>query len=130
MSDESPFAGWLRDYEERLAKEHDDARQEIARLCGQLAELGIDTVRIEYDGYGDSGAIEQLCAFVSEKEIDLPASIDEELRTAAESILPDGWQDNDGAFGVLVLNVAERRLTREHSWRVQDTNYEEQEWDL
>ena len=130
MSDEDSVAVWMRSYEERLAKQRDEARQTLKTLCGQLADLGVETVHIEYDGYGDSGTIEHVRAVAGEVEIDLAANLTNELMTAAEMLLPDGWENNEGAFGVFVINVAERRVTREHNWRVESTEYEEEEWQL
>ena len=130
MNDDRSFDDLLRSYEERIATEHEKARQTVSTLCGQLADLGVATVRFEYDGYGDSGTIEQVRATAGEREIELPASLVDDLMAAAEALLPDGWENNEGAFGMLVLNVAERRMTREHNWRVESTEYEEEEWTL
>ena len=44
--------------------------------------------------------------------------------------MPDGWPNDAGAFGEFVLNVCDRELTREHNWRVESTEYDEEVWEL
>ena len=112
------------------AQQEGEGRDAIAVTCDQLAELGITQVRISYDGCGDSGAVETVTAFQGEDEVDLPKVMEETLAEAAEKLLPSGWEINDGSFGELALDVAQRKLTREHNWRVSETEYDEHEFNV
>lgn len=117
-------------YQERLERERAEARQSMGKACDALAELGATELRIEYDGYGDSGAVEGVTATGSAGDVEFPADLRDELVSAAERLLPDGWENNSGAFGELVLDIANRRLTREHNWRVETSEYDEEVWEL
>lgn len=130
MSESDSAADWMTAYQERLERERAEARQSMGKACDVLAEFGATEVRIEYDGYGDSGAVEGVTATGSAGDVEIPADLHEELISAAERLLPDGWENNSGAFGALVLNVADRRLTREHNWRVETSEYDEEVWEL
>jgi hypothetical protein len=37
---------------------------------------------------------------------------------------------NEGAYGELILEVAAQLLTRAHHWRIESTQYEEEEFNL
>jgi len=115
---------------ERQQQEQEEAVAKFAELCDQLAKSGITSVQLAYDGYGDSGMFNDVTAFVGEKECELSSNLKEELQDAGWSLLPGGWEINSGSFGELNINVADRRLIREHSWRVEDTEYVEDEYDL
>lgn len=39
-----------------------------------------------------------------------------------------GWEDNDGAFGLFRFDTMSRTITLEHNERYTDTNYSEHEW--
>lgn len=99
-------------------------------MCDRLIELGVHVVTLEYDGYGDSGSVEAVIAETNGTELELPSDVQRELMEAAETLLPDGWENNDGAFGNLTLDVEGRQLTREHNWRIESTEYEEESWTL
>jgi hypothetical protein len=105
-------------------------RATIAALCPQLAELGVSKVRIAYDGYGDSGQIEGVTATAGKNVIELPAEMTVALIEAAEQALPYGWENNEGAFGELVLNVRARSLRRKLNWRYETSDYDEERWHL
>lgn len=130
MTDSDSAADWMTAYQERLERGRAEARQSMRKACDALDELGVTEVRIEYDGYGDSGAVEGVTATGSAGDVEIPADLREELISAAERLLPDGWENNTGAFGELVLDVAHRRLTREHNWRVETSEYDEEVWEL
>jgi hypothetical protein len=114
-----------------------------------LAEAGIHSVTIDYDGSGDSGQIESIEAWNAAKEkIQLPTIrkvrlssgsrdypyTEMNLEAAVEQLAYDyledkhpGWEINDGAFGTFVFNVPDRTITLEHRARFTDvdiSNYE------
>lgn len=121
---------WLRKYQQQRERERQAAKQTFADMCDRLGELGIQTVDIEYDGYGDSGTVDEVTAYADGEQIELPDDYHDEITAATECLLPDGWENNDGAFGKVVLSVDKRCLTREHNWRVEATEYDEETWNL
>jgi len=95
---------------------------------------GITHVFVEFDGAGDSGQIEGLCARINDSPIDLPVatvslhttslnqaglSLEETSLTAAiEDVCYGfleqthaGWENNDGAYGEFTFDVVERKIT-------------------
>lgn len=130
MSESDSTPAWAANYEQQCERERVEARGVMAAALDALAKLGAAEARIAYDGYGDSGMVEGVSATGANGEIELPGEIRNQLVTAAEFLLPDGWENNSGAFGELVLDVANRRLTREHNWRVEETEYDEEVWGL
>jgi hypothetical protein len=96
-----------------------------------LAQLEVTRVIIKYDGYGDEGTIESVDAIaINDQPIDLPKSFEGQLTNACLILLPCGWENNEGAYGELVLDVQQRRLTRQHNWRVESSEYEMEDWTL
>jgi hypothetical protein len=107
-------------------------------LFAALAAAGIHRVTVEYDGSGDSGQIETIEAwnaandrmpFPSDARIQLAPERDYNLEAAAETVaweylgdLYCGWENNDGAFGTFVFDVAARTVTLEHNERFTDVN--------
>ena len=120
----------LSHFEKRSEQERQQALATLAEVCPQLARLGADRVVMTYDGYGDSGCVESVKAYSGEDDVELDTTVLEQLTTAAEQILPLGWENEGGAFGELILNVAERRVVREHNWRIETSEYSEEEWQL
>jgi hypothetical protein len=116
-----------------------------AIVFAALAEAGIHRVTVEYDGSGDSGQIETVEAWnagneripfpsgvmirLAAENPDHPAS-ETNLEAAVEILAWDylelsigwGWENNDGAFGTFVFNVAGRTVTLEHNERYTELN--------
>lgn len=106
-----------------------------------LADAGIVSVTVTFDGYGDSGQIEAIDPRNADGEIALPATCVEiasqacadpdlikrrstPLAEAIETIAYDllrlthpGWENNEGAHGDFTFDVATRIITLEHHER-------------
>ena len=94
-----------------------------------FAEIGIHTVTVGFDGYGDSGQIESIEAFdAGNNPIALPDNRPVrfqgvETETMAFGYLEEthcGWENDDGAFGTFVFAVPLRTITLEHNSRFTD----------
>ena len=122
------------DWFSRMQKSRQDAASKaiaaIKSLCKHFATLGIEEVRLTYDGYGDSGVIEEVTAKAGGEEVALEGSLRNDFYNAAYDLLPLGWEDNTGSFGDIILTVDEHRLVREHHERIEEVNYDEEEWPL
>lgn len=137
-------ASWLFDYlakeaaRSRLAEQLRPANK--VALFDALAAGGIITLVVSFDGYGDSGQIESVEArdemgeaALPEVEIELASPTydgqDVDRRTlplarAVEELAYDlleethaGWENNDGAYGDFVFDVAERSIILDHHSR-------------
>ena len=117
-----------------------------AVLLQGLADAGITHVTVSFDGYGDSGQIESIEAKCGDAIVELPAieiawlraewNIPEHrhdrigLRQAVEEVVydcleetHDGWEINDGAFGEVTFDVAERTITLDYNERYSEIEY-------
>jgi hypothetical protein len=141
----SPFvvpspAEWKQ--KERAYREHAKTALENNKqvLFNLLAAHGITTVIVSFEGYGDSGQIEDVVAQASDATIDLPdgqieilhpawgsAEIGQKTCTLQEAIedmsyalleqTHCGWEINDGAYGDFTFNVEERAIMLDYNER-------------
>jgi len=126
MTDFSQIAA---DYLAGQAERDAAADLEIAALKATLLTLfkmhDIARIEIRFDGYGDSGAIEQTTFFdtsgivIECPDIEVPregrdvvklASLLEDFAYEVLERHHDGWEINDGAFGELLIDVAEENF--------------------
>lgn len=140
------FAKW--EAEERARKERLDSirPKNKAVIFTALAEAGITSVTIEFDGYGDSGGIESVHAEADGSEIALPEGSvalltlgwreteptekTMPLSEAIEHMVYDllgqthgGWENNAGAFGNFVFDAAAKTITLEFNMRFEDSEF-------
>lgn len=109
-----------------------------------LANAGIHCVTVGYEGSGDSGQIQDVEAWSTANErMPIPADLrihlvsenpdharaPQSLEAAVESVAWDylddlyfGWENNDGAFGTFVFDVAARTVKLEHNERYTEVN--------
>jgi len=115
-------------------------------LLQGLADAGITHVVVYFDGYGDSGQIEDVAAKRGDTAAAFPAiEIDwlradwemdhhqhdrVSLRQAIETVVYDcleethqGWEINDGAYGEVTFDIAERTITLDYNERFTDSEY-------
>lgn len=121
-------------------------------LFEALVSAGIESVTVNFDGYGDSGAFEQPMAFGPDNtEVALPldtiavkepvfdtGEVDEHNMTVhdfiewlASDFLEEnhsGWEDGEGAYGEFHFSAADRSIKLEYSERYVDTHYHEHEF--
>ncbi len=111
-----------------------------------LAAAGITIVVIAFDGYGDSGQIENVEAKAGEALVALPsgkveiasavwdqAELDRTAMTVYDAIerlvfdflvmTHDGWENSDGAYGDFTFDVAERTITLDYNERYMQSEY-------
>ncbi len=122
-----PSSDFLSEWDKQQQEQKASARKSLRKFCQQLVKLGVDTVTINYDGYGDSGILEDPLAFQNDKPVELPSKLNDLLLEFAESYLPGGWEINDGACGTFVFNIKDRKFFREHCWRYTEYEHDEEE---
>ncbi|RTL68660.1 MAG: hypothetical protein EKK41_15105 [Hyphomicrobiales bacterium] len=110
------------------------------RLLAVLKRHGIALVEIDYDGEEDNGQILSINTYTAASE---PIRIDKPVRLQLgtddlarkprplHDVLDDfawmllrefheGFEDNDGAFGTIKIDVPERRIYVDHNARIND----------
>ena len=115
-------------------------------LFDGLAAAGITKVIVSFDGYGDSGQIENVEAKAGEDVVALPSGeveiasavwdqTDPErtamtVHDAVERLVfdflvmtHDGWENSDGAYGDFTFDVAERTITLDYNERYMQSEY-------
>ena len=125
------------------AKAGDALATNKVALLTALAAAGVSTVIVTFDGYGDSGQIESMDTRSGDDDIALPATAiafatigwtetapvmrEMTLADAVEQIVYDclwqthgGWENNEGAFGTFIFDIAEGTIALEHNERVSD----------
>jgi hypothetical protein len=140
--DADDFMSRLRAYEARAAELYPANK---ANLLAALAAAGITRVTVSFDGYGDSGQIENLEAKAGEALVGLPDTVVEIASTEyfAEEIhrraqpLPEaieslcylileakhgGWENNEGAYGEFLFDVARDSITLDFNYRIEATD--------
>jgi hypothetical protein len=113
-----------------------------AMLFAALAAAGITLVIVTFDGVGDSGQIENVEVRAGDVEATLPMSEVEIARADFHSIEPErltqqlpeaietlayafleethgGWENNDGAFGEFVFDVAAGTIRLDYNERIE-----------
>ena len=137
-----------------LAKYQDHARRAAeawpankAALFDALARAGITSVIVNFDGYGDSGQIEQVEVRAGDATAELPAhqiefvdpvlgdpqkversthTLSDAIETLVYAFLEQshsGWEDNDGAYGDFTFDVGNRTITLDYNERYTESDY-------
>lgn len=124
--------------------------QNKATLFAALKSHDITQVVVEFDGYGDSGQVENVEATSNDTIVSLPDDVielsfarhggsfdtrSESLREAIESMAYDcledthcGWENNDGAYGEFIFRVGQEAITLDYNERYTATESYEHEF--
>ncbi|HEX4077576.1 MAG TPA: hypothetical protein VHX61_01705 [Rhizomicrobium sp.] len=117
-----------------------------AALFDALAVAGVTFIVVTFDGYGDSGQIENIEAKAGDAVVAMPAgeievaeaiwdqpepsrspvSITVAIKRLAYDLLERthcGWENNDGAYGDFTFDVAERTITLDYNERYTASEY-------
>jgi len=140
------FAAWERQERDHSNRAADVLPANKAALFDALAAAAITTVVVTFDGYGDSGQIENIEIKAGEEIVALPAgnieiaravwgsceidrqtmTIEDAVEALAYALLGDshgGWENNDGAYGEFTFDVAERTITLDYNERRTESDY-------
>ena len=137
---------WLardREFEKLCESVHPENK---AALFDALAQAGITSVEVIFDGYGDSGQIEDITAKAGDKGVALPAvnvevaradwgspdvvrmahPLPQAIEQLAYNFLREthaGWENNEGAYGDFLFDVADRTITLNYNERIETSEY-------
>jgi hypothetical protein len=89
-----------------------------------LQKLGVAVLTVEYDGYADSGAIEEVAAHTADNQpIALPKSLKSKLIDLFYDLLETrfyGWENDSGAFGQFKWDLRTNTVHQIHNDRYED----------
>lgn len=117
-----------------------------AALFGALARASITFVTVTFDGYGDSGQIEDITAQRGDDLVPLPTeeiticsvvwgdpgfvahtmTVEQALEQLAYDFLSEahaGWENNDGAYGEFTFDVTEQVIRLDYNERYTATEF-------
>ncbi len=117
-----------------------------AALFDVLAAAGITLIVVSFDGYGDSGQIENVETKAGDAVVAMPEGTVEIADAVRDQSEPDrsaisiadaierlvydfltdthcGWENNDGAYGDFTFDVAERTITLDYNERYTASEY-------
>lgn len=117
---------------ESLAQRHEDETRKAQRAFAQscvpvLVEAGVHTLVVAYSGSGDSGGIDYVDAYDKDSGLMGPALKEvltkyPEVRRAiddyAYSLMPAGFEINEGSDGEISFDVETGTWSREHNQNV------------
>ncbi len=129
-----------------FARHQAEKRKQLAssrkRLIAALREIGVVSVEINYEGCGDQGQLVNIAASGSDDnpvnlECQIPpghatnatttsCSYAQALMDLAWGLLGvhhDGFDDNEGAYGTIAINVMADKITFDHYERYTDTKH-------
>lgn len=142
-------------WEIRLAREAELAAQVLPHnkdvLFDALAAAGIAVVVVVFDGYGDSGQIEDVQSRNDDLDIALPpdqieiavvewgadepqriaVSVRDAVERLAYAFLAEthaGWENNDGAYGEFTFSVADRTISLDYNERMMTSESYGHQW--
>jgi hypothetical protein len=114
-----PPIDWYTQLQQRLA----ECSVSLRALLVELARQGVTVIEVEYDGSGDSGQVERV-TFTSPTG---PVEVSEQAERVVEDYVDvllgchqAGWENDEGSFGTVRIDVVERSVTLEHSMRFTD----------
>ena len=93
---------------------------ERVALRAELLALGADELTGHYDGYGDSGNVEDISATKGGEPIELSDDLTQRLDSFIWSLgynRHPGFENNEGGFGTLTWDLGTDEITVDHSDR-------------
>jgi hypothetical protein len=144
---EARQAAWITQYQDHARRAAEAWPANKAVLFDALARAGITSVIVNFDGYGDSGQIEQVEVRAGDATAELPAhqiefvdpvlgdpqKVERSTHTLSDAIETlvyaflgqshSGWEDNDGAYGDFTFDVGNRTITLDYNERYTESDY-------
>ena len=125
MTQATDFYAQMLDSQRRAAEQRVETRASL--LC-QLRALGVRSIEVQYEGYGDSGNVEDVVVAPD------TVTLTDELRRRVEDFgwdfayaLSPGFENNEGGYGELTWSLEADKIDVSHSNRYIETNTTEHE---
>jgi hypothetical protein len=115
----------IRRINEERANSEEKAKDTFRELAPKLFLNCVAKVHVEYDGEGDSGDIQHI-AYIDINDNDVPHALSEDdeerLKSAIWPFVPSGFENNEGGFGNIYIDLKNNSVLCEHSERIIETN--------
>lgn len=123
---QSDMREWWENYlREKAAEKEQINRDSVAKLLA-LRARGVASIVAEYDGYGDSGTVENPTAYGDDGgEVTLTPEEMANIVLIVENNIAGDWINNEGGFGVAKFDLRKLSLLIDESYRVTEINREE-----
>lgn len=105
--------------EQALAK----ARDAFVETLAKFKSLAPSHIEVQYDGEGDEGSVHTVLGYADAEPIELPDAVRNAVSEYVERLVYreyPGWENNEGAMGTAMIDLASREVTLEHSTRYTD----------
>jgi hypothetical protein len=113
---------WMAAYQAEQQKRQAQLPILKVTLLDELSRHGVMSVTVTYDGEGDSGQIHEITASNAITDLaDLPHAVQQQVEEFAWAVLDvyhSGYENNDGGFGQLTIDVTSRSAELDHNDRV------------
>jgi hypothetical protein len=149
QSDPQPWQdAWIARHQDHARRVVEAGPANKAALFDALTRAGITKVVVNFDGYGDSGQVEQVEARVGDDVLaGLPPDqiefvepvfgdtkkVQRSTHTVSDAIeilayafleeTHDGWENDGGAYGEFTFDVGNRTITLDYNGRYTETLY-------
>ena len=138
---------WIARYQDHARRVAEARPANKAALFDALARAGTTSVVANFDGYGDSGQIEQVEVQAGEAEAKLPGDriefiepvfgdpekVERSTHTVSDAIetlvyafleqTHSGWENDSGAYGDVTFDVGNRTITLDYNERHTESDY-------
>jgi hypothetical protein len=123
------FHNVLAHYDNEMRKRREAALRAFAtETVPQLAQAGVRRIDVQYSGYGDSGAVDNVdCYGDDDQIIPVERSLLDGVDSVVLELVPMGFENNDGGEGVLKLDLVKGSYHLHHGTRVMEVCWEDQE---
>jgi hypothetical protein len=125
MTQVNDFYAQMLEAQQRAGEQRGETR---ATLLAELRALGVTNIEVQYEGYGDSGNVEDVVVTPG------TITLTEELRRRVEDFgwdfayaLSPGFENNEGGYGELTWALVTDKIDVSHSNRYIATNTTEHE---
>ncbi|KMK63856.1 DUF6878 family protein [Puniceibacterium sp. IMCC21224] len=125
MTQANDFFAQMLDSQRRASEQRVETR---AALLTELRALGVTSIELQYEGYGDSGNVEEVVVTPD------TVTLTDELRRRVEDFgwdfayaLSPGFENNEGGYGALTWALEADRIDVSHSNRYIETDTTEHE---
>lgn len=121
MADEQygkPFnmEDWFAKYQEEVRKKEEIANRRTVLVCRLLRLLKVESAVMAFDGEGDSGTVEAP-HYQPEPPAGIPTAFGDCLVASGYTILPGGWEINEGSHGTIHVDVASAKMESHVNYR-------------
>lgn len=125
MTQVNDFYAQMRESQRRAAEQRVETR---AVLLTELTALGVRSIEVQYEGYGDSGNVEDVVVTPD------TVTLTEDLRRRVEDFgwdfayaLSPGFENNEGGYGELTWALDADKIDVSHSNRYIESETTEHE---